>query len=538
MTPDAELLRAYAKDRSEPAFAELVRRHVNLVYSVALRNLAGDTQLAEDVTQQVFTDLAQKAGALSRHAVLGGWLYRSTQFAAAKTVRSERRRRIREQEAEAMHASTASTHSEPDWEKLRPTLDRLIGELDERDRDAVWLRFVANQSYADIGTKLGLSENAARMRVDRALAKLHQRLSRAGITSSLSALGTALAGQARSIAPAGLAGAVMETIATAPAAGVSFLGVSLAANLALFFAGGLALGGAAAWALPESAISGQEPTMTAKVLWSSGITPAVTRLRALTSPSPALPPANAAALPPEVDRILREAGLHAASRDSGPAPSWLYVGAPMTSLLKSKEYIELSITAFEGQVDAACVPLFLQLNLAPEAADQLRRTLAEMLHARVEANALALARDLKPSRAELIGLVDASDAEYTRKIRMQLGDTRFTQFEDYFDRLPVREFLGRFFEEMALRTGSPLTPAQWEGIVASFYADTLGETPPAISGGMFSDQQFAIYSVWRGQNLPGWKQLQEDQRLWAEMDPGILRNRPIYRRTGSPGLKP
>ena len=74
MTPDAELLRAYAKDRSEPAFAELVRRHLNLVYSVALRSVAGDTYLAEDVTQQVFADLAAKAGPVSRHPVLGGWL--------------------------------------------------------------------------------------------------------------------------------------------------------------------------------------------------------------------------------------------------------------------------------------------------------------------------------------------------------------------------------------------------------------------------------------------------------------------------------
>lgn len=538
MTPDAELLRAYAKDRSEPAFAELVRRHVNLVYSVALRNLAGDTQLAEDVTQQVFTDLAHKAGMLSRHAVLGGWLYRSTQFAAAKTVRSERRRRLREQEAEAMHASSASPGSEPNWEKLRPTLDRLIGELDERDRDAVWLRFVANQSYAEIAMKLDLSENAARMRVDRALAKLHQRLTRAGITSSLAALGSALAGQVRSIAPAGLAGAVMETVATIPAVGVSFFGGSLAASLALFFAGGLALGGAAAWALPESAISGQEPTMTAKVLWSSGITPAVTRLRAMASPNSALPPTNATALPPEVDRILREVGLHAASRDSGPAPSWLYVGAPMTFLLKSKDYIELSITAYEGQIDDACDPLFLQLNLAPEAADWLRRTMAEMLHARVEVNALAQAREPKPSRAELISLVDASDVEYMRKIRTQLGDTRFAQFEDYFDRLPVREYLGRIFEEMALRTGSPLTPPQREGIVASFYADTLVETPPAIPGGILSAQQYAIYAVWREHNLPDWKRLQEGRRRWAEVDKDILRDRPIYRRPGNPGLKP
>jgi RNA polymerase sigma factor (sigma-70 family) len=534
MTPDAELLRAYAKDRSEPAFAELVRRHINLVYSVALRNLAGDTQLAEDVTQQVFTALAQKAGALSHHAVLGGWLYRCTQFAAAKTVRSERRRRWREQEAEAMHASSASP--EPEWEKLRPTLDRLIGELDERDRDAVWLRFVANQSYADIGTRLGLSENAARMRVDRALAKIYQRLTRDGITSSLAALGTALSGQARSIAPAGLAGAVLETVATiVPAAGPVLFGGSPAASLALFFAGGLLLGGAAASALPEEAISGGEPSVTARVLWSSGVTPVVTRLRSLTSSVPT--PTTATAPPgllPDVDRILKEVGLHAAARDAGPAPSWLYVGAPKNYLLKSPEYAELSITAFEGNVDAAAAPLFLQLNLSPEATDQLRRTMAEMLHARIETEVLAQAREPKPGRDDVIRLLDTSDEEYRQKIRSQLGETHFVQFEAYFDSLLIRNGMVNFFAEAALRT-SPFTPAQRDTLVAAVQAQSQGRTAEPFADGQFTPAQLALLDAW----LPGYlsnNARSREIRAKYERDPARraqASGRDIYERAGA-----
>ena len=97
MTPDCELLRRYAGTKSEEAFAELVRRHVNLVYSAALRQVNGDAHLAQDVAQTVFTDLARKAASLARRATLTGWLYTSAHFAAAKIVRTENRRRDREE---------------------------------------------------------------------------------------------------------------------------------------------------------------------------------------------------------------------------------------------------------------------------------------------------------------------------------------------------------------------------------------------------------------------------------------------------------
>src|SRR6266542_2763771 len=102
MTPDGELLRRYAETASEDAFAELVRRHVNLVYSTALRQLNGDTHLAEDVAQSVFTNLARQARALSDREMLTGWLYTAAWVTAAKAARTERRRRTREQEAQTM----------------------------------------------------------------------------------------------------------------------------------------------------------------------------------------------------------------------------------------------------------------------------------------------------------------------------------------------------------------------------------------------------------------------------------------------------
>ena len=139
MNEDPDLLRRYADQSSEEAFAELVRRRIGLVYSVALRH-THDAQRAEDVTQAVFTALARKADALARRPVLVGWLYRSAQFVASDAVRVESRRLVREQEAHLMEQIDRSA-SEPDWEKLRPVLDDALNDMDEPDRDAVLMRF-------------------------------------------------------------------------------------------------------------------------------------------------------------------------------------------------------------------------------------------------------------------------------------------------------------------------------------------------------------------------------------------------------------
>jgi len=214
MTADAELLRRYAEERSEAAFAELVERHLKLVYAVALRQCGGDAHLAQDVSQRVFTDLARKAAALARYAVLSGWLFRAAQFAATDVVRSERRRRAREQEAEAMQNIARDAGSQIEWDRLRPVLDQVLGELGEHDRDAVVLRFIEGRRFADIAAALHVSEDAARMRVERALEKLRTRLASRKITSTSAALSAALAQQAAGAVPAGLAAQITSAALT------------------------------------------------------------------------------------------------------------------------------------------------------------------------------------------------------------------------------------------------------------------------------------------------------------------------------------
>src|SRR5882672_9164967 len=120
---DASLLRRFARDRADDAFAELVRRHLGLVYAAALRQVGGDAHLAQDVAQLVFTDLARKASALAGRDTLAGWLHTSTHHAAANAVRAERRRHKREEEAHAMQELSNDAPSDNAWAQVRPVLD-------------------------------------------------------------------------------------------------------------------------------------------------------------------------------------------------------------------------------------------------------------------------------------------------------------------------------------------------------------------------------------------------------------------------------
>jgi RNA polymerase sigma factor (sigma-70 family) len=227
MIEDAELLRRYADDGSEQAFTELVQRHLPLVYACALRRVHGDAQLAEDVAQQVFTDVARRATQLARYPILAGWLFTSTRFTAAKAIRTVRRRLNREQEAHLMHALSAET--EIDWERARPLLDDAIAELGARDREALLLRFFEARDYATIGSRLEISDNAARMRVERALEKLRVRLNRRGLVSTTAVLATVLAQQAAVAVPVGVAASV--TGAALAGGGVGALTLATAFSL-------------------------------------------------------------------------------------------------------------------------------------------------------------------------------------------------------------------------------------------------------------------------------------------------------------------
>lgn len=215
-SPDSDLLRRYAETRDETAFAEFVGRRIDGIYAAARRRVGGDAHLAEDVTQQVFVTAARQAHRLAGHPDLTGWLYTTARHSAANLVRTERRWRAREQLAHTM--SDESDSLTIDWTRVAPVLDDAIEQLGVPDRTAILLRFVERRAFAEIGVALRVSEDAARMRVGRALDRLRTLLERRGIASTAAALGAALATSAAGAAPAALSGAVIQA---ALAAGTS-----------------------------------------------------------------------------------------------------------------------------------------------------------------------------------------------------------------------------------------------------------------------------------------------------------------------------
>lgn len=205
MATDAALLRSYLEQHDESAFSELVQRHLALVYGAALRRTGGREHLAGDVAQKVFCDLARKAAALVHHPSLTGWLHRSTRYAAVDATRVELRRQKLAQSLTTMPDDSSSPVSPVEWERLRPVIDDALDQLKEDDREIVLLRFFSGLSFAEAGTRLGLSEDTARKRSERALGRLRIHLGERGVTSTTAALGMLLASHSFGAAPATLA---------------------------------------------------------------------------------------------------------------------------------------------------------------------------------------------------------------------------------------------------------------------------------------------------------------------------------------------
>jgi len=198
---DMELVRQYARDKSEEAFATLTARHVNLVYSIALRQVC-DAHLAEEITQTVFVILARKAGTLSSNTVVSGWLCRTARYASARALLMQRRRQNREQEA---YMQSLLNETEPDaWAQIAPLLDQAMAQLRGKDHDAVVLRYFEGRNFKDVSAALGTSEAGAKMRVNRALEKLRKIFARYGLTLSVTAIASAVSVNSVQAAPLGL----------------------------------------------------------------------------------------------------------------------------------------------------------------------------------------------------------------------------------------------------------------------------------------------------------------------------------------------
>ena len=199
---DAALLREYVENRSDEAFAALVTKYINLVYSVAMR-CVGNPHQAEEITQAVFIILARKAPQLRHQRALSSWLFQTTRLTANNSIRTEIRRQRREQEAYMQ--STANEPNDQAWCQIAPLLDAAVEALGEKERRAVLLRFYEGRNLRDVGLALGASEAAAEKRVSRAVDKLRRFFARRGVTVSVGAIAVAVSANSAQAAPVGLA---------------------------------------------------------------------------------------------------------------------------------------------------------------------------------------------------------------------------------------------------------------------------------------------------------------------------------------------
>jgi RNA polymerase sigma factor (sigma-70 family) len=209
----------------ESAFAEEVHANGDLVYTTALRYLNGNEDQAKEVAQSVFIDLYRKWELLPPNTVVSGWLYQHTRFLASRLVRTEKRRIKREEEA--TRRLEVNSPSEALWESIRPLIDQAMSGLKESDRDVVVLRFLRGRSFRETGAAVGISEDAARMRVKRALERLRERLKAMGVDSTPGALSASLSLASLSMAPSGFANAVLVSISAASAGSVSGIAFKL-----------------------------------------------------------------------------------------------------------------------------------------------------------------------------------------------------------------------------------------------------------------------------------------------------------------------
>jgi RNA polymerase sigma factor (sigma-70 family) len=475
MGDDSLLLKQYVGDHSQTAFAALVQRHINLVYSAALRQLGGDAHLAWDATQGVFLALAQNARHLVRHAALTGWLYTTTRFVCAKLVRTRQRARIREEAASAMNEILDEGPAEPDWSAVRDVLDDAMHKLGPRDREALLLRHFEGRSFAEIGGVCGLGENAARMRVARATEKLRSRLAQRGITSTAAALGAALTSHGAATAPAGLANA---------AATLAFAGATTAAS---------GLAGTGAWLLFMSTTKLKVAAAAAVVaLAVGGYLGSEWRHRA--------EPANIAST--AARQILRQettpatsgkraAGTDEASRartasDANPNPAAANASparlnaAEQNVLLASQK--ALAAAARSG-LDQRYGGLFRRLGLSPAELEKLRDLLVERQVSTVDAMWVAQQQGIKldADPAQWKAAMDKVRGDVDEGIRTALGDERYRVYQGYHDNASSYILLDQIERRLSY-TGAPLQESQSEPLLR-LLVDTAPSAPAAFAHG-------------------------------------------------------
>ncbi len=459
---DMELLREYATRKSEQAFATIVARHINLVYSAALRH-AGNPHQAQEITQAVFIVLARKAGSLRPGTVLSGWLFQAARMTASNFLRTELRRARREQEA-YMQSTPDEAGSENDWKQVAPLLDAAIADLGEKDRNAIVLRYVEGKDLKEVGLALGASEDAAKKRVSRAVEKLRGFFSKRGVVLSSAALAGAISANALHAAPAGLAGAVAANAVSATVATASTLTLvkgtlKLMAWTKVKIAAGVAVAALVAYQWHQNLNQTEQITSLQAQLQqakqeSEQQQAAIDRLNrqklAMVDEKRDAEKASAKLLAHQ-----RAALTASAAKNAAAAAKSNSVGSALGKLLDDPAMKEMMRQQQLSMLKSQYAPLIKQLNLTPEAADKFIQLLADNAAAKMDLGMAVLKGDMDRAAAKQ-SMTDAKN-DLTGQMQSLLGTDGYAQYDQFNQDLPAKTMLGLIKDEMG---DNPLTEDQ------------------------------------------------------------------------------
>ncbi len=430
---DLELLARYTGHEAEDAFAELVRRHVDLVYSAALRQV-GSPQLAEEVAQSAFLKLARHAAEFAPGTVIPAWLYQVTRREAIDVVRHEARRQLREQIATQMNAIDATA---ADWEQIEPLLDEAMQALEETDRTAILLRFFGNKSLREVGHTLGTSDDAAQKRVSRALERLREFLAERGVAVGAGGLGLILSANAVQAAPASLA----ATISTA-----AFVGTAAAAPILLTTAKTIAMTTLQKYLLTATlvaaigvgiyeatqnsllrsrnqALEQQKASLVEQTQRLQRERDQATNRLALLAEDVAKArknPAEVMQLRGQVGSLIRE------NKAAGEKSALNKITSDPASRKAMRETQKLGMAALYGD-------LTRRLALKPEMTGKFNDLLADTVMDNIDLITQALHDGKSPTETEQI--FAAADAALLEKVQALLGDEAAGQYKDYTQNL-------------------------------------------------------------------------------------------------------
>ena len=432
MTPDdAELLRRFVCDGAKDAFGGLVQRHLGVVYHAALRQVGGDAHRAEEVAQDVFTLLARKAPALVEHTMLIGWLFAATRRTAWRLMRSEQRRLQREHVAWMINEATAGAN-EADWENLRPLLDEVVNQLKPAERDALLLRYFQEQPFSEIGQRFAVSEDAARMRVERALEKLRARLVRRGVTSTSAALALLLANNAVAATPSGLATSITTAVLTKAVAGGGF--AILVTKLFLMTKTQVAV------------LGGLLALLAVAMTWQWQANTEIAQQYQLEQRRSDELERSVLALQKEI------------AEAKGTRPLTLTTTLTPEQQEKKRQRLLTSRKLFDSQYAA----LYRRLHLPPVELEKFKDLLAEREWEAMVELSFARKSGLDEMRnIETRQFQAAANVEGNERIRAFLGEANYAYFEHYDQSATLRNLFSRFTDELEL-LGAPMSDEQMD----------------------------------------------------------------------------